>query len=440
MKNPEGVQGQGQHGQIPGLLGMNVINQCYQELFIQHGDPLFQAPGVQALEKEWKKALAECRQLDRVLETGLIGRVRVRPGPAVLVPAVTLKFVPAICHTGLGSTFSSGLLEPLPLENCHLPCDLIISSAFLPVTQGRLEVPVVNVGTHDRWIRPKVVLGEFHLVSLQPTTQVQFNAQRSTGEQVAIVQAVAVEELPSVDFSQVVRPNLSSQEELEARNLLERYSDIFSYGEGDLGFTTLVDTIPLLDETPVRQGYRRLPPSQYDQVKMHIQELVDQGVVKQSCSPYASPIVVVQKKNGSIRLCVDYRQLNLRTRKDAFPLQQIKESLDALAGARLFSTLDLASGYNQVPVASRDQEKTAFCTPFGLFEFTRMPFGLCNAPSTFQHLMERIFGDQQFHALLLYLDDIVVFSTASGEVRNGTGTSPAIPLEIEATKVSSVSD
>lgn len=328
--------------------------------------------------------------------------VRVRPGPAVLVPAVTLKFVPAICHTGLGSTFSSGLLEPLPLENGHLPCDLIISSAFLPVTQGRLEVPVVNVGTHDRWIWPKVVLGEFHLVSLQPTTQVQFNAQRSTGEQVAIVQAVAVEELPSVDFSQVVRPNLSSQEELEARNLLERYSDIFSYGEGDLGFTTLVEhTIPLLDETPVRQRYRRLPPSQYDQVKMHIQELVDQGLVKQSCSPYASPIVVVQKKNGSIRLCVDYRQLNLRTRKDAFPFQQIKESLDTLAGARLFSTLDLDSGYNQVPVASPDQEKTAFCTPFGLFEFTRMPFGLCNAPSTFQHLMERIFGDQQFHALLL---------------------------------------
>lgn len=103
-------------------------------------------------------------------------------------------------------------------------------------------------------------------------------------------------------------------------------------------------TIPLLDETPVRQRYRRLPPSQYDQVKMHIQELVDQGVVKQSCSPYASPIVVVQKKDGSIRLCVDYRQLNLRTRKDAFPLPRIEESLDALAGARLFSTLDLASG------------------------------------------------------------------------------------------------
>ena len=121
--------------------------------------------------------------------------------------------------------------------------------------------------------------------------------------------------------------------------------------------------------------------------------------------------MVVQKKDGSIRLCVDYRQLNTKTRKDAFPLPRIEETLDALSGAKCFSTLDLASGYNQVLVREQDREKTAFCTPFGLFEFNRMPFGLCNAPGTFQRLMERIFGDQSFHALLLYLDDIVIFST-----------------------------
>jgi len=98
-------------------------------------------------------------------------------------------------------------------------------------------------------------------------------------------------------------------------------------------------------------------------------------------------------------------------RKDAYPLPRIEESLDALTGAKWFSTLDLASGYNQVPVADKDRAKTAFCTAFGLFEFNRMPFGLCNAPSTFQRLMERIFGDQSFQSLLLYLDDVIVFST-----------------------------
>lgn len=92
-----------------------------------------------------------------------------------------------------------------------------------------------------------------------------------------------------------------------------------------------------------------------------------------SCSPYASSIVVGQKKGGEIRLCVDYRQLNAKTRKDAYPLPRIEESLDALTGAKWFSTLDLASGYNQGPMAEKDKEKKAFCTPFGLFEFNRMP-------------------------------------------------------------------
>lgn len=199
----------------------------------------------------------------------------------------------------------------------------------------------------------------------------------------------------------------------EGKALLQRYSTVFSQGEGDVGCTSLIQhEIPLLDETPVRQRYRRLPPSQYDQVKAHIQDLLDRDIVQVSCSPYSAPIVVVQKKDGSIRLCVDYRQLNAKTRKDAYPLPRIEESLDALAGARLFSTLDLTAGYNQIPMAEKDKQKTAFCTPFGLFEFNRMPFGLCNSPSTFQRLMERIFGDERYNSLLLYLDDIVVFSSS----------------------------
>ncbi|XDV45359.1 hypothetical protein PO909_013473 [Leuciscus waleckii] len=139
---------------------------------------------------------------------------------------------------------------------------------------------------------------------------------------------------------------------------------------------------------------------------------MDSKVIRESSSPYASPIVLVQKKTGELRMCVDYRQLNAKTRKDAYPLPRIEESLDALSGAQWFSTLDLASGYNQVAVAESDKPKTAFCTPFGLFEFERMPFGLCNAPGTFQRLMERIFGDQSFHSVLLYLDDVIIFSSS----------------------------
>ncbi|MCJ8749885.1 hypothetical protein PDJAM_G00192760 [Pangasius djambal] len=173
-----------------------------------------------------------------------------------------------------------------------------------------------------------------------------------------------------------------------------------------------VKTITVSNEVPVRQRYRRLPPSEYEVVKAHINQLLEAQIIRESCSPYASPIVLVKKKDGSLRMCVDYRHLNSKTRKDAFPLPRIEETLDSLAGARWFSTMDLASGYNQVPVSEADRPKTAFCTPFGLFEWNRMPFGLCNAPSTFQRLMERLFGGQQCQSLLLYLDDIVVFSSS----------------------------
>lgn len=124
-------------------------------------------------------------------------------------------------------------------------------------------------------------------------------------------------------------------------------------------------------------------------------------------------------KDSTVRVCVDYRLLNSKTRKDAFPLPQIEESLD---GAHWFSTIDFASGSNQVSVVEADKMKTGFCSPFGLFEFNRMPFGLRNAPSTFQRLMERMFVAQLYQSLLLYLDDVIVFSNTVDEHLQHLGT------------------
>lgn len=157
---------------------------------------------------------------------------------------------------------------------------------------------MINVGTQDRWLQPKTTLGQLHVVqSLVPACPVQFQVQENEHEQVATVQSVQVESDPSLDFSQLSWSTLSHWQKEEARTLLKKYQCTFSCGDGDLGCTDLLQhTIPLLDEVPVRQRYRRLPPSQYDLVKSHIQELVFQGVASPSCSPYASPIVVVKKR------------------------------------------------------------------------------------------------------------------------------------------------
>ncbi|PIK38608.1 Septin-8-A [Apostichopus japonicus] len=136
----------------------------------------------------------------------------------------------------------------------------------------------------------------------------------------------------------------------------------------------------------------------------------DGDIIRPSCSPFASPVVLVRKKDGTLRFCIDYRKLNAKTIKDAYALPRIEESLDALAGAKWFSSLDLKSGYWQIEVEEKEKYKTAFTHPFGFYECNRMPFGLTNAPATFQRLMEMCMGDLNLQQCLVYLDDIIIFS------------------------------
>eukprot|EP00731_Ephydatia_muelleri_P021935 Em0014g526a len=189
------------------------------------------------------------------------------------------------------------------------------------------------------------------------------------------------------------------------------FQDVIALDDSDLGRTRLTShQINTGDTQPVRQQARRLPFHQQQEVRGLLDDMLSQGIIEPSCGPWASSIVLAKKKDGTTRFCVDFRHLNDCTRKDAQPLPRIDDTLDALGGAQYFSTLDLASGYWQVEVDSRDREKTAFVTPFGQFQFRVMPFDLCNAPATFQRLMERVLAGLHWMTCLVYLDDIIIFS------------------------------
>lgn len=173
-------------------------------------------------------------------------------------------------------------------------------------------------------------------------------------------------------------------------------------------------TINLKEDSqiPQLQPYR-LTPKLTTEVDHIIKDLLDKDFITTSKSEFSSPIVLVKKKDGTYRLCVDYRQLNKVTRKDPFPLPHIDELLGRIGDASIFSTLDLHSGYHQIPMAKEDQSKTAFVTPSGKYEYKVMPFGLVNAPSTFSRYMAELFRGLPF--VNVYLDDILVFSKSKEE-------------------------
>eukprot|EP00731_Ephydatia_muelleri_P038872 Em0957g1a len=179
--------------------------------------------------------------------------------------------------------------------------------------------------------------------------------------------------------------------------------------ESRLGRTTkLKHIIDTGTAPPIRQYPRRVPPADREVVKELLDQMKRNDVIQPSSSAWASPIVLAKKKDGGVRFCVDFRRMNEVTRKDAYPLPRIDDTLETLSQPQLFSTLDLASGYWQVELAEESREKTAFSTTEGLYEFKVMPFGLCNAPATFQRLMDLVLSGLQWSNCLVYIDDIMI--------------------------------
>ena len=209
---------------------------------------------------------------------------------------------------------------------------------------------------------------------------------------------------------------LDTSEQQKFRELIQTYQKQFMQSGGELGHTDIVaHEIHTGDHPPIKQRARREPIGMQGVVKAELEKMEKKNIIEPSSSPWGSPVVLVRKKDGTVRFCVDYRKLNSITKKDAYPLPRIEDNLDALRGSKLFSTLDLASGYWQVKMSDEHRHKTAFNTKYGLYQFKVMPFGLCNAPGTFERLMETVLRGMQWERAVLYLDDIIIFSQTVDE-------------------------
>ena len=240
-----------------------------------------------------------------------------------------------------------------------------------------------------------------------------------SGQTIGVLEVVTLTDSPTTASPASSRPQtpchpplperLSPLQQQQLNELFREFSDVFSRGEDDLGSTPLLELAIETHGPLLRQPYHRQNPAVRREEMAQVQQMLSSNVIRPSS---ASPAVMVRKKDGSLRFCVDFRQLNAATVKDAHPLPRIDDLLDSLHEAKWFSTLDLKSGYWQVPITEQDKAKTAFRTSSGqLFEFNQVPFGLCNAPATFSRLMDRVLAGLHWETYLFYLDDIIIFSS-----------------------------
>lgn len=217
------------------------------------------------------------------------------------MPAGSLQWVPINGCQGMAGVITSVFMEPPISEDGTLPANILISKCLLPVEQGVVHVPVVNLGEKDQWLWPKTFLGQLYMVNLQSALESELGESVNSQDMVSCNQVMEAGSGLSLDFNEASWPSLSAAQSQQAKCLLTRFSSVFSKEGGDLGCTHLVQhEIPVLDNAPVWQRYCRLPPSQNEQFKTHISELLEQGVVRPSSSPYSSPIVMQKKMEVSV--------------------------------------------------------------------------------------------------------------------------------------------
>lgn len=392
VKQPDDSETRRRKEMHPGVIGSNIIN------VLRHLTSCFTETTTVVNE-------LSCQEYTRVLGKN-----------PILIPKESTRTVEASAR-GHDETM---LIEEL--EESYLPSGIRIRPAVVISKNGQITVRVTNFSKEDQYLNPHTLLARVSFPQAGDLESFPKHTVEIVSAEEVLIQPgfMADQEMPEDMediFTRLDIGDINTEEREKLHSLINQHKDVFSKGDDDVGFCDKIKhSIKTVDDTPIRLPYRRVPPSQWEEVRTFLETQCSMGVIRPSTSPYAAAMVLVRKPNGKIRVCGDFRLLNAKTVKDAHPLPRVDEALEALKGAKYFATLDLAHGFWQCAIEETDIPKTAFrAGPWGLFEYTRMPMGLCNAPATFSRLMQACLGDVNLQSVIVYLDDVLVFGSTFEE-------------------------
>ena len=316
----------------------------------------------------------------------------------------------AVTPTGRDSEY------PLPRG---LEC--ISSSYEIPASSKKLRIMLKNTTANAIELGQHVVVGEAVPITNEEGMDEKAQFQKileSKPYEGPTRPVLSVEERQAKLETDLVLDGIPEDRKQKLLTVLKKNHKAFAIEKLEMGCVNLVKhRIQLLEGAlPHKERYRNIPTHMLDEVRKHLDELIINKTIQPSKSPWCNAVVLVRKKDGELRFCIDFRKLNGKTKKDAYPLPRINDALNAMKGAKYFSCLDLKRGFYQTEMDPDSRDKTAFTAGnMGFFEFRQMPFGLCNAPATFQRLMEECLGELIYSICVVYLDDIIIFAETEEE-------------------------
>ena len=306
-------------------------------------------------------------------------------------------------------------------ETKLLPLGLYVLHAYTHLKNGSRKVSLVVRNVSDSQIFLKKGVPVVRVVSVMLVSPVELSPEieAALGEEsrpeplsVAVRQEKLLEKLNLDRLA-----HWSPENVVAVRELVLAYHDVFALESNELGCTIAIEhEIRIKNDEPFKERFRHIPPPLLEEVSASLRDMLEAGVIQLSQSPCCNTVVLVRKKDGTLHFCVDFRCLNVHTKKDSYPLLQIQEALESMVGLAHFSLMDFKSGFWQIKMAPGSQQYTAFTVGnLRFFKFTRMPFGLCNAPATFQHLMQNTLGELNLMCCIIYLHNMIVFSRTEEE-------------------------